>query len=125
MGAGSEPQILLIEDDTDVRNTLADLLHQAGYLVATVEDGRQAMQYLRDHRPPRLMILDLLMPFMDGFEFRRETLAEPSLAAIPVIVTTALSAEYRRENVLQATDYFTKPLDVKRLLESIRRCCGA
>jgi len=124
MSVAGEPQILLIEDDTDIRQSLSELLEDAGFRVAAAEDGLQALQYLRKNPPPTLILLDLLMPFMDGFEFRRETLKEPKLAAIPVIITTALSAEFRAENTLRAAAYFTKPLDIHSLLRTVRKFCG-
>lgn len=124
MSAAWESRILLIEDDKDIREALVEFLEDSGFRVSTASDGHQALMQLRSGTPPCLVILDLLLPYMDGFELRREMLAEPRLAGIPVVVTTALSAEFRRENTLQALAYLSKPIDTGRLMELVRSQCG-
>jgi CheY-like chemotaxis protein len=120
---GASP-ILLIDDDETVRATLQDLLAESGFEVATAADGIQALRYLRTHPPPSLIILDLMMPFMDGFEFRRTILEDPALEKVPVVITTALTRQFQEQNSLRAAAYLHKPLEFGRLLEVVRTHCG-
>src|ERR1043166_6147962 len=84
MGAGSEP-ILVVEDDPDVREALVLLLEREGYAVTSVNNGQEALEQLRA-TPSALILLDLMLPVMDGFEFRVHQLQDPALARVPVIV---------------------------------------
>jgi CheY-like chemotaxis protein len=118
------PTVLIVDDDEHLRESLAELLTGEGYAAAAAADGRTALAYLQQHAPPCLIILDLLMPVMDGWEFRERQRRVSDLAEIPVLVTTALSEEYRRENRLQAQAYLTKPLDVPHLLRVVADCCS-
>ncbi len=78
--------VLVVDDNADARNSLALLLRLLGVDVATAGDGREALDYLRAHEPPSLIVLDLRMPGMDGFQFRDAQRREPALSRIPVIV---------------------------------------
>lgn len=113
------PRILVIEDDVTLRESLAEVLMDEGFEVRTAHHGRAALGTLRDGFRPDLILLDLMMPVMDGWQFRNITLDDPALARIPVVVTTALSEEYRRDNRLQAAAYLTKPILIPQLLREI------
>src|SRR5207247_2102614 len=76
----------IIEDDPDLRDALGELLSGEGYEVATAADGREGLRRLGAPPRPCLVLLDLMLPAMDGFEFRLRQLEDPALAAIPVIV---------------------------------------
>src|SRR5436190_19142440 len=82
---GSAP-VLIIEDDPDTRDALGELLSGEGYEVATAADGQEGLRRLGAPPRPCLVLLDLMLPAMDGFEFRVRQLEDPELAAIPVIV---------------------------------------
>lgn len=116
--------ILLVEDDQILSESIAELLADAGYLVATAPHGAAALEYLRTNAAPQLILLDLMMPVLDGFAFRRAQLRDRALARIPVIV---LSAIWRNEQVysIGAADWFTKPADIDSLLRSIARSARA
>lgn len=119
-----ENLILVVDDDDDLRESLCSLLEYEGYAVVQARDGRAALSLLMAPSRPSLILLDLMLPVMDGWEFRDRQQQDPELATIPVIVTTAVSRDYRLENRMGAADYLTKPLDVPRLLEAIRTFCS-
>jgi CheY-like chemotaxis protein len=113
--------VLIVEDDEDLREMMAQLLTLEGYQTTTVANGREALQYLHDGEKPHLILLDLMMPVMDGWEFRRQQQADPALAPVPVIVLSAL--DQARASTLQAEAFLKKPLDFDRLLSLVRTYC--
>src|SRR5215510_5543427 len=82
--------VLIVEDDADLREMMAQLLSLEGFQTAAVANGREALEYLQGGEAPHLILLDLMMPVMDGWEFRRQQQADPSLSRVPVIVLSAL-----------------------------------
>jgi CheY-like chemotaxis protein len=82
-------EILVVDDDFSAREVLTELLQDHGYSVISAADGREALNYLRDASPPGIIILDLMMPVMDGWEFLEHQSHDPALLDIPVIVTSA------------------------------------
>ncbi|HEY7289488.1 MAG TPA: response regulator [Vicinamibacterales bacterium] len=113
--------VLIVEDDADLREMMAQLLALEGFDAAVVANGREALDYLKaDHRP-HLILLDLMMPVMDGWEFRRHQQADPSLASVPVIVLSAV--DQGRASDVSAAAVLKKPLDFDRLLSLVRRYC--
>ncbi len=111
-------RLLLVEDDDSIRTTLSDLLIDEGLQVSTAINGREAMQALRAAAPPDVIILDLMMPVMDGWEFRVEQQADAVLAEIPLIAMSAdISAKAR---AIAADVYLRKPIDFIELLDVIR-----
>ncbi len=109
--------ILLVEDDHDIRVALRTMLEDEGYRVLTVTDGRAALALLERTTPPQLILLDLMLPVMDGWELARELRARPHLAAIPIVVITA----FDRVPPPQAAAVLKKPLDPDHLLRTIER----
>src|SRR5258707_15538086 len=81
--------ILVVEDDAMTRESIVDLLGEAGYSVTEATNGAEALEKLRQGPAPCVILLDLMMPVMSGQEFRREQLTDPALAAIPGIVVSA------------------------------------
>ncbi|HEV3059516.1 MAG TPA: response regulator [Vicinamibacterales bacterium] len=113
--------VLIVEDDADLREMMAQLLALEGYQTAAVANGREALEYLQQENAPNLILLDLMMPVMDGWEFRRHQQANPALAAVPVIVLSAL--DQSRTADVNAEAVLKKPLDFDRLLELVRLFC--
>src|SRR5688572_20891611 len=99
--------ILLVEDDEGCQEALAELLSDEGYRVAVVGDGHEAILYLQTHALPELIILDLMMPEMDGQEFRERQLQNPTWAQIPVIIVSARPDTRRIAMRLGVDDSFT------------------
>jgi CheY-like chemotaxis protein len=113
------PNILVVEDDEDAREAMVALLQMKGYHAVSAANGRAALDYLDQAPAPDLIILDLWMPVMDGWQFRSEQTRNPRLAHIPVIVVTALSD---RADV-DANEVIIKPVDVDRLLTKVDQYC--
>jgi CheY-like chemotaxis protein len=84
-----QEHILVVEDDIDLRATLCDALDLEGYVTICAENGEAALRHLASGARPCVILLDLMMPVMDGWTFRQEMLKDPSLASIPVIVMSA------------------------------------
>jgi CheY-like chemotaxis protein len=100
---------------------MAQLLALEGYPTQTVANGRAALDYLRKGDFPDVILLDLMMPVMDGWEFRRRQREDPQLAALPVVVLSAL--DQSRAADLEGAAFLKKPLDFDRLLELVRQYC--
>jgi CheY-like chemotaxis protein len=109
--------VLVVEDDPDLREMMGEWLSTLGYRARLAKHGRDALDVLRTGLRPRVILLDLMMPVMDGWEFRRRQLQDPHLAAIPVIVTTAVPRSVTRD--LAAAAVVVKPCDFDRLTELI------
>jgi CheY-like chemotaxis protein len=113
--------VLIVEDDADLREMMAQLLALEGYRTETASNGRVALDYLRRGDFPDLILLDLMMPVMDGWEFRRRQREDPQLALVPVVVLSALDPS--RAADLEGAAFLKKPLDFDRLLELVRQYC--
>jgi CheY-like chemotaxis protein len=114
--------VLIVEDDADLREMMAQLLSLEGFRTETVANGRDALRYLEAGERPDVILLDLMMPVMDGWEFRRRQVQNPSMATVPVVVLSA--ADPARASELGGTAFLKKPLDFDRLLELVRRFCA-
>jgi CheY-like chemotaxis protein len=117
---GARPVILVVEDDPDALEALGDLLESHGYAVTSARHGAEALELLGRSPLPRLIVLDLLMPTMDGWEFRRRQKNDPRIAHIPVVVVSASSAA----KPIEADIVLRKPVDIDRLLETIASYCS-
>ena len=113
--------ILIVEDDEDVREAMVAFLEMKGYSVASAVNGKEALDYLRDTPVPDLIITDLAMPVMDGRQFRREQLKDVRLAAIPMLVITAMADRTH----IDASEILLKPVDADLLLTAVSRHCGS
>ena len=113
--------VLIVEDDVELRDMMAELLTLEGFVATAVANGREALEYLGKGNRPDIILLDLMMPVMDGWEFRRKQQSDPALAAVPVVVLSAL--DHRRAAEVDAVAFLKKPLDFDRLLELVRQYC--
>lgn len=115
--------VLVVEDDPDIRATLCEALEDNGYATAGASNGVEALEYLRSGaEKPCLILLDLMMPVMDGQTFRAEQRADAALADIPVVVISAYRDVDRWADEL-ATEYLAKPVRLETLLETARKHC--
>lgn len=117
-------QILIVDDEESIRKTLADILADAGYTVATAANGAEALNYLRHAQHPRLILLDLMMPIMDGWHFRTRQCNDPALQTIPVVVLSAYLELGQRATTIAADAYLPKPIDLDELLTLVERFCN-
>jgi len=116
--------VLVVDDDTDLRESLEILLTSRGHRVVTAADGGEALAWLRANpAEPCLVLLDLMMPVMDGFELRSAMGADPQLAEIPVVVITGagLMADMRADEL--PPQVLRKPIPLKTLLDTVRAFC--
>ena len=118
-------EILIVEDDAALREALGQVLADEGYGLASARDGLEAVNYLKKGNRPDVILLDLSMPVVNGWEFRMFQKRDPELARIPVVIITA--GDYSREEVawLEPSDLIHKPVDLTRLLSVLRRKCPA
>jgi signal transduction histidine kinase len=117
--AGAQRRILLVEDDHSIRDALRGILAEEGYAVTTAENGRQALEQLGSGGAPDLIVLDLRMPIMDGWEFRALQKNDPKLAGIPVLAVSADGSA--KAAAIDAEAYLRKPLSTDALLGTITR----
>ncbi len=108
--------ILLVEDDAATRNAVADLMADDGVRIRRARDGREAIRKLRGRSRPCLVLLDLLMPGMNGWEFLDFHRNHESLSSIPLVIVTA----WVNTGVAQARALVSKPIDAQRLLATAR-----
>jgi CheY-like chemotaxis protein len=113
--------ILLVEDDFDVREALAETLRDEGYAVECAVDGVQALDYLRGGGRPGLILLDLMMPRMSGSEFRMVQKVDPQLADLPVVLISADGRMEEKARILETDGAIKKPIDVDELLSTVER----
>jgi len=116
--------ILVVEDNADVRRSLEWFLRIDGYRVVTAINGADALKKLQAGLRPCIILLDLVMPEMDGFEFRQRQRRDPSIAAIPVVVYSGIGNPQSAANQLDAAAYLRKPLDLDSLLATIDAHCA-
>jgi two-component system phosphate regulon response regulator PhoB len=113
-------KILIVEDDSRLRSGLGELLRSNGYEVSAAASGEQAISHLRSEGPTDLIVLDLRMPGMNGWQLRSELRRDRDLAAIPVIVATADWNAEGEARTLGAVCCLKKPFSPKQLIETIR-----
>jgi CheY-like chemotaxis protein len=115
----ARPRLLIVDDDVELCESLADALTDAGYDPVTAGDGARALSLSHEKPAPQLILLDLMMPDMNGWEFREVQLHDQSVKDIPVVVMTA-SRDLRRHPV-DADAFLFKPFTLDELLEQVHR----
>ncbi|MBK9263689.1 MAG: response regulator [Polyangiaceae bacterium] len=116
--------VLLVEDDEAIRLAIADALLDEGFVVETACNGAEALDHLRRRsKLPCVVLLDLMMPIMDGRQFRAEQEKDPVLSQIPVVVLTADASAERKAAELNAAAGIAKPLRLATLLDHVDRFC--
>jgi len=117
--------VLIVDDESDIREGLAELLEFEGYNVITATDGEQALCQLQDGLRPAVILLDLMMPGMNGWDFRAQQLKDVDLRNIPVVVITAASVTEAALKAQLGDIYLVrKPLMQDQLISIVRRHCG-
>jgi two-component system, chemotaxis family, chemotaxis protein CheY len=122
MSAPSGP-VLVVDDNPDIREAIVALLQINGFAAVGAENGKRALDYLqRNEQAPCAILLDLMMPVMDGVEFRRRQLAKKIATHVPIIVVSAYG-QLTRARSLQVQDYISKPIDFDHLLAVVKQHC--
>jgi CheY-like chemotaxis protein len=117
----ADEHILVVEDDPGVRAALADALTLEGFEVMCVENGEVAFRHLKQGARPCVILLDLMMPVMDGWTFQRTLLADPRLADIPIVIMTAVGVT--RAASLPVGSVLHKPLRMDTVVEVVQGHC--
>jgi CheY-like chemotaxis protein len=115
--------VLVIDDDDDIRNLVAEILEGEGYSVATASNGVEALTILRQSTP-RLILLDLNMPVMNGAEFNQARCENPDLRQIPTVIMSAADRMHERVGHLDLAGAIAKPIELEGLLSVVRRYCS-
>ncbi len=113
--------VFIVEDDTDTREMLSSFLEFEGYQVESAENGKLALERLGAGSDACVILLDLMMPVMDGWQFREAQAVNAALAAIPVIVVSAAGKDRLRR--IDANAYLSKPVDLDELLGCVTQFC--
>jgi CheY-like chemotaxis protein len=112
--------ILVVDDEEDVREALRDLLEQFGYKVLAAPNGREALEILRSTERPGFVLLDLIMPVMNGWEFLEVVSHDDELSRIPISISTSAPEQAPRDR-----DVIPKPINIDALLQRVRAACDA
>jgi len=118
-------RVLVVEDDDELRQALHDSLVAEGYVVETACNGAQALDVLHHCPKPDLILLDLMMPVMNGWQFRTAQQQDPNLSAIPVVVLSAVGSHVQSVAPIDVAAFMRKPFELDALLETIDRYAHA
>jgi CheY-like chemotaxis protein len=116
------PGVLVIEDDPGVQQLLTAYLQLEGFSVTTAGNGAEGLERMRQARPC-LVLLDLMMPVMDGEQFRKAQLEEPELAEVPIVCISAIYDARQRAERLRAAGCINKPFDMDEVISVVRERC--
>ena len=117
--------VCVVDDDADIREALSDVLSIEGYDVISADDGESALGLLRRRRSDcRLILLDLMMPQMNGWEFRRHQLQDPAIAEIPVLLLTGAGTAAKSIDELHVAGTIEKPVELDTLLAEVAHYCA-
>jgi CheY-like chemotaxis protein len=114
----------VVDDDTEIRETMIEVLEEAGYRAVGASDGIEALAQLRDPQDRWcVVLLDLMMPNMDGRTFRAEQLLDPALSPIPVVIVSAMTDVAEAAEELRVAAHVTKPVPLADLVHIVNRFC--
>lgn len=117
--------VMIVDDDPDIRGAVLETLEDEGYVALGARNGQEALALLRALPvQPGLILLDMMMPVMDGLGFRAEQLADGAIAEIPVVVMSADTQVTKKAENLKAAAVLKKPVDLEGLLEVVRQFCA-
>lgn len=122
MATSGAATILIVEDDGDIREALAQILEDEGYAVASAPNGLVGLEKLREMHPS-LVLLDLMMPVMNGWQFRQRQREDASVANIPVVIISADGSARREAGVMGAEGFMQKPIELDDLLAMVAIHC--
>jgi DNA-binding response OmpR family regulator len=114
--------VFVVEDDIDTRDMMGRFLELEGFNVEMASNGKQALERLYAGVHPCVILLDLMMPVMDGWQFRSQQVRDAALASIPVIVVSAAGKD--RIAGIEADAYISKPVDLEQLLAEVTQYCS-
>ena len=124
MGQKENSTVLVVDDDKNVREMIGAALAARGYKTVLTGNGREAMDYLKSAvSRPGLILLDLMMPEMNGWEFRRAQQEDPGLASIPVAILTGMAGVEEKAGAIGAVDVLFKPSRIESLDAVVSRFC--
>lgn len=115
------PRIFIVDDDEALLRALGGLLDSEGYEVETARNGKEALEKIATSPPPGLILLDLKMPVMDGWQFLAARATGSVAPHVPIVLLSGLAFI---PNAPGVADFLTKPIDSSRLLACVRRFCG-
>lgn len=113
--------IMVVEDERDIRLSLKEILELEGYDVLTAENGLDALNILKISTPPNLILLDMKMPVMNGWEFA-DQFRKTYNSSTPIVVVTAAADSEQRAKDIKATGWVSKPFELGELLKKIKEC---
>ncbi len=122
MGTSGKGEVLIVEDDEGIREAMRLMLELEGYRVATASNGKEGLDALERRQAPCVILLDLMMPVMDGWEFAEAIQKRPALSRIPLYVVTAFTD--RTKPLPGALGVLNKPVEIDVLLSTVDRYCG-
>ena len=121
--AGGACEILIVDDNADIVDMVRLILESSGYIIRTAANGAEALSELRRAGPARLILLDMMMPVMNGWQFRSEQLRDPTLANIPIVVLTGDGTAREKAAEIGAVAYLKKPVELKLLMDTLALYC--
>lgn len=114
-------RILIVEDDTSIRELLIELLESEGYSVSSAVNGLEGLKQLQNQNYPNLILIDLMMPVMDGYSFRAEQLKNQTWAEIPTVVMSAEANAKEKLKNYNITAFLSKPVELDTILQTVER----
>jgi CheY-like chemotaxis protein len=124
MSSNLKKQILVVEDDQCIRESLQELLESEGYSVACASNGQEALDHLSTKKSPGLIFLDLMMPIKDGFQFRQEMRVNPLWVDIPIVIMSADGQIKEKFLRMGVKSYLKKPVDIDVIIDLANRFAG-
>ncbi len=112
-------RILVVEDDTSIRELLVELLESEGYEVSSAVNGLEGIRHLQNNPKPDLILVDLMMPVMDGYTFRTEQLKNDLWSTIPTVVMSAEANAKEKMKSFNITAFLSKPVDLDTILKTV------